>query len=290
MNAARLTGIAAVLAAALLWGTTGTAQSLLPAAREPMVVGALRLAFGAATLLALALADPACRRALPGLPWGTILFAGAAVAAYNLCFFRAVSEAGIGIGTAVTIGSAPIWATAWETLTHRRLPGGLRLAGQAVSILGVGLLGLTGAGGGSALGIGLALASGASYAAYSLATSAIGHRAPSTAIAAATFGTAALLTAPVLAILPLGWIAGADAWGALAFLGIGATGLAYALYTWGLTRVAASTAVTLVLAEPVTAWCLATFFVGEPATAESIAGAVLILAGLALVTAVPARR
>ena len=45
--------------------------------------------------------------------------------------------------------------------------------------------------------------------------------------------------------LPLGWLAAPGAALTIGALGLGATGFAYALYTWGLTRVAASTAVTL---------------------------------------------
>ena len=67
----------------------------------------------------------------------------------------------------------------------------------------------------------------------------------STTLAAATFCVAALICAPVLLVLPLGWLVGVQAWAGVVFLGLGATGLAYALYTWGLTRISASGAVTL---------------------------------------------
>ena len=281
----RTLGVAAVIAAAVLWGTTGTVQTLLPPLREPLAVGALRLIFGALALLVLALCDPASRRAWSRLPWRGVLFAGVSIGLYNLFFFWAVTKAGVGPGTAVAIGSAPIWATLYEVAVAGRRPGPVRLAGQAVSVLGVAILSLSGGGpAGSILGVGLALLAGASYASYSLATSAIGHRAPSTAIAAATFAVAAVFTAPILFMVPTSWIVGPMAWGALAFLGVAATGLSYALYTWGLTRVAASTAVTLALAEPVTAWLLATFAVGEPVTLQSALGVALILGGLAVVT------
>lgn len=289
----RWPGIAAVILAAMLWGTTGTVQTLLPPGRDPVAVGALRLAFGALALVALALARPETRRALPRLPWAGIVAAGLSIGAYNLVFFWAVAEAGVGIGTAIAIGSAPVWATGWEVLAARRMPAPLRLAGQGVSIAGVAILALgggAGAAGGAALGALLALAAGACYAAYSLFTSAVGRRAPSTAIAAATFTVAALATLPALAFVPLDWLAGWRAWAGVIYLGVGATALSYALYTWGLTRVAASTAVTLALAEPVTAWLLATFQVGEPVTLRGTLGAGLILAGLAVVAATPVRR
>ena len=44
MTASSLPGIALVLLAAMLWGTTGTAQSLAPDQLSPYWIGALRLA------------------------------------------------------------------------------------------------------------------------------------------------------------------------------------------------------------------------------------------------------
>ncbi|WOI56472.1 DMT family transporter [Palleronia sp. LCG004] len=281
----RFLGVAAIVAAAILWGTTGTVQALLPETRDPLAVGALRLVIGAAALAALALVQ---RTGLPrGLPLPGLLLAAGAIAGYNLLFFHAVTLAGVGIGTAVTIGSAPIWTSLYEFMVERRAPGRLRGAGQVLSIAGVALLGIAGGGVGSAPGIALALAAGACYASYSLATSRLSGQAPSTLVAATTFGLAAILAAPVLLIFPPVWLDTAVSWGAIAFLGIGATGLSYAFYTWGLGHVAASTAVTLALAEPVTAWLFATWIVGEPVTSRSLAGVGLILAGLALVAIVP---
>lgn len=284
----RALGVGAVIVAAILWGSTGTVQALLPVS-DPFAVGALRLAFGAAALLALALASPAGRRGFRALPWRGVVFAGLAIGAYNLLFFRAVLDAGVGVGTAVAIGGAPIWATAYEAAFRGRRPGAFRAAGQAASILGVALLALAGGGGASLTGVVLAALAGACYAAYSLATSALGGRAPAATLAAATFSVAALAASPVLFFSPLGWLAAPQSWPAMLFLGVIATGLSYRLYTAGLARVAASTAVTLALAEPVTAWILATLVVGEPLTPQKLAGALLILIGLAAVALTPVR-
>lgn len=279
-----------MVAAAMLWGTTGTVQTLLPAGREPLAVGAFRILFGAMSLLGLVLIQKSARSAVHSLPFGGVLLAGVSNGLYNLFFFWAVSEAGVGVGTAVTIGSGPFWVTAYEAIALKRRPGRIRVFGQCLSILGVGVLGSSGGGpDGSLLGIGLALCAGACYATYSVTTSRIAHRAPSTTIAAATFVVAAMVTLPVLFVVPLDWLAAPTAWMALIFLGVGATGLSYALYTWGLTRVPVSTAVTLVLAEPLTAWLLATIVVGEAVTLRSASGAFLILVGLAIVTSFPAK-
>lgn len=288
---ARVLGLTAVVLASILWGTTGTIQTLLPPEREPLVVAAIRLVVGAATLAVLALAVRDSRRAFGSLPLRPVLAAGAAIGCYNLLFFVAVTKAGVGVGTAIAIGSAPLWVTLYEVSILGRLPGPLRGFGQAISILGAALLVAEGSLGPAALqGIGLAALAGACYAAYSIATGRIGSTVPAGTLAAATFGVAAVIAAPALFLLPIGWAVDSRAWPALLFLGTVTTGIAYALFTRGLARLATSTAVTLSLVEPLTAWILAIFVVGETVTGPRLLGAALVFAGLSIVTLSPARR
>ena len=86
-----LLALCAILAAAVLWGTTGTLQSFLPDTREPLVVGALRLAIGAFSLLLLASLTRGAFAALRKLPKTPLLVAALGMAAYNLLFFAAVA-------------------------------------------------------------------------------------------------------------------------------------------------------------------------------------------------------
>ena len=44
-----------VLAAATLWGTTGTSQALAPAGSTPLVIGTMRITVGSIVLILLAL-------------------------------------------------------------------------------------------------------------------------------------------------------------------------------------------------------------------------------------------
>lgn len=289
-NAGRAIGVIAVISAAILWGTTGTIQALLPAGKEPIIVGAMRIVLGGLALLALALLNPVARRGFRRLSLRTIIFAGLAIALYNLSFFVAVMKSGVGIGTAITVGSAPIWVTLYEIVVKKQIPDATRLFGQAVSICGAFLLVVSGGNAtGSMLGYMIAAIAGAAYAAYSVATSRIGGTAPSVTIAAATFSVASVAVLPVFFMVPIAWMTGMDVWLPLLFLGVISTGLSYVFYTWGLTRVAASTAVTLALAEPLTAWLLATFVIGEDITAMKLVGATLLMIGLAIVTVLPAK-
>ncbi len=96
-----------VLAAAVLWGTTGTALALAPAGTDPVSVGAVRIAVGGAALVAFA----AWRGGILPLgrwPLTATAAAAAGVAAYQPFFFAGVSRTGVAVGTVVAIGSAPV--------------------------------------------------------------------------------------------------------------------------------------------------------------------------------------
>ncbi len=289
-NTGRAAGVAAVIAAAILWGTAGTVQALLPEGKQPLIVAAMRLTFGAASLVLLAMLCRETRRAFMALPLQGVVCAGLAIGLYNILFFLAVLETGVGVGTAIAIGSAPFWVTTYEIVVKRQIPDTSRAFGQVISILGACLLVVADREEtGSAFGVLLAALGGAAYATYSLITSQVSLHAPSTTLAAATFCVGAAAVLPVFFVVPFDWLATPQVWPALIFMGICSTGLSYALYTWGLTRVAASTAVTLALIEPLTAWYLATMVVGESLSITKVVGALLLIIGLAIVTVFPKR-
>ncbi|MDG1969800.1 MAG: DMT family transporter [Paracoccaceae bacterium] len=278
-------GVLLVLGAAVLWGTTGTIQAFLPEARDPLLVAGFRIVFGAATLFVLAALAQGAFAGFRQLPWGWVLAAAASIAAYNLLFFKGVLGAGVGVGTVLAIGGAPIWVTLFTIVVLRRRPDRITMFGQGLSITGAALLVLSGGSESSSLsGIILSILAGAAYAAYSTITSKIRDAAPSVTVAAATFGMAAVLVVPVFFIAPLNWALALSPMALLIFLGVVVTGLSYALYTKGLQTVPAASAVTLALAEPLTAWLLATFLVGEANTPAKMAGAALLIAGLYVVS------
>ncbi len=278
-------GVLLVLGAAVLWGTTGTIQAFLPEARDPLLVAGFRMVFGAATLFVLAALAQGAFAGFRQLPWGWVLAAAASIAAYNLLFFKGVLGAGVGVGTVLAIGGAPIWVTLFTIVVLRRRPDRITMFGQGLSITGAALLMLSGGSESSSLsGIILSILAGAAYAAYSTITSKIRDAAPSVTVAAATFGMAAVLVVPVFFIAPLNWALALSPMALLIFLGVVVTGLSYALYTKGLQTVPAASAVTLALAEPLTAWLLATFLVGEANTPAKMAGAALLIAGLYVVS------
>ncbi|MCJ0763737.1 DMT family transporter [Variovorax terrae] len=286
MKNAAASGIALVLCAAVLWGTTGTAQSFAPAGLSPYLVGALRLALAALFFaLYLLLTRPWLRAGSPGLPWRWILLAGLCIAAYNLCFFAGVKASSVAVGTAVAIGSGPIWAGLLQFLLSGQAPRAVWWWGTLLAVAGGSLMVVSGAQGARITGWGIALCLGAglSYAAYALINKRLVAQAAPALVTAGVFTVAALIALPLAWRLSEPTVLGLGGWGVVGYLGIVATGVSYLLFSSGLRHVSGATGVTLALGEPLTAFLLAIVVVGERPGLMAFAGLALVLAGLALV-------
>jgi DME family drug/metabolite transporter len=273
---------ALVLLASLCFATTGTAQALGPDGIDPAAVGAARVAFGGALLVAVALL---VRRSGRRRRWarGPVLAGAAGVALYQVSFFAAVADTGVAVGTIVALGSAPTLAGAIEWALHRRRPEARWAGATALACAGVALLALAGGGaaGISLPGVGLAVIAGASYATYTLSAKRLlddGH--PPESVMAAAFGLGAIALLPVLILSGPGWLGSAGGLALALFLGVVPTALAYVLFARGLRRIEASEAATLTLAEPLTAAVLGVAVLGEQVGGAGAAGAALVLAGL----------
>ncbi|MFJ2028448.1 DMT family transporter [Streptosporangium sp. NPDC087985] len=273
----------AVVGAAVLWGTAGTA-GLLVAGVDPVSLAAARLVIGG---LVIAVAAGPAIRSLPRR--GLLLPAAVAVAAYQLCFFASVSRTGVAIGTVVAIGSGPVFTGLLSWLLDR-VPPTRRWAGATAAAI-AGCAVLTGGGGEARLdGILLALLGGLLYAFYAVtAARMIGAGAPSDVVMGAMFGGAGVVMLPVLLWTGTGWIADPRGLLTALYLGCATTALAYILYGRGLRTTPVATAATLALAEPAVAALLGVVVLGELLTPTSIAGLALLGAGLAVV-ALPGRR
>jgi drug/metabolite transporter, DME family len=285
MAAMSTRGVFAVLAAAVLFGTTGTAQELGPGGLDPLAVGAIRVVIAGTVLAALAWLLGAYRGARPSLP--LVLVGAIGVVLYQLGFFTGVRLGGVAVGTVVALGSGPVWAGIVEWVATRRRPSPRWLAATALAIAGVAVL--TGGGHTSLLGIGASLLAGLGYGLYTVTGSRLieqGQR--SYGAMGLMFGAGAVLLVPVLLVR---WPGGLDSTGGLTvalYLALVPTVFAYLLFGSGLRVLPAATVATLTLAEPVVATALGVFVLGEPIAANTVAGALLVLGGLGLLTLRPA--
>ena len=271
-----------VLIAAILFGTTGTAQALGPDGSTPLTVGASRILVGGSILAAMALASGGFRGRWP---LGHVLLAGAGVAVYQLAFFQAVADTGVAVGAIVAIGSGPVFAGILERVLDGAWPGRTWLIATALATAGVAVLSLASATDASlsAAGIGLALVSGLGYATYTIVAKRLlrlGHT--PVAVMGASFGLGAVLLLPVLLLGDTAWLHTPDGLALALYLGIVPTALAYSLFARGLRSLDASEVTTLVLAEPLTATVLGVVVLDERVGAGGLLGAALILAGLAV--------
>ncbi|MDO5661521.1 MAG: EamA family transporter [Brachybacterium sp.] len=307
-----------ILIAALLWGTTGTAATLLPPGVGPVAIGASTMLIGGIGLVLTAwgptvsvLRDRTARR---------ILLPGAlATAVYPLAFYAAMSEAGVAVGNVVALGTAPLFAALLERVVE---PAATRPSftprwgiSAALAILGVTLLALFGHGsegedagsvardtGSLILGITLALLAGLSYAGYTVTAGRLmreGHS--SRGVMAAQFGLAGVVLLPVLALTigpaltvttyapdsPLGTLVTGTLGPLpplvpLLYLALGPMMLAYLAFGRGLRTVPGSRATTITLLEPFTATVLAIVAVGERLGPMGFLGLGIVLAGVVL--------
>lgn len=283
-----------VLAAAVLWGTTGTVASFAPEV-GPLAIGAAAMGIGG--LLQAALAGPALARAHHELRrrWLTIAVGGLSVAIYPLAFYSSMRLAGVAVGTVISIGSAPIASAVIERVIDGHGLTRRWVLGAVLGLGGVALLSFvepvpTADAVNPGLGILLGLLAGATYALYSWAA----HRTMSGGVQSrvamgAIFGVGGLLLMPVLFLTGAPLLESWNNFSVGAYMAVVPMFIGYVLFGHGLARIKASTATTLSLAEPVVAAVLAVVIVGERLPPAGWAGVVLVIVSLAVLT-VPVRR
>ncbi|TYS16169.1 EamA family transporter [Rossellomorea vietnamensis] len=270
-----------VLLAAVLWGTTGTVQTFAPQGASPISIGASRLAVGGGALFLLMIA--AAKLQLKDWPIRPTILASLSMAFYQPLFFSAVSMTGVAVGTVVAIESAPILAGLLEWIVQKRKLSRLWIFSTMLSVTGCSLLFSNRD---SVIiepvGVLLALGAGLSFAGYTLVSKQLISNRSSLSVTAVVFSLSALCLSPFLFLSDMTWIFKASGIAVSLHLGLAATGAAYLLFAKGLMNVSSSTAVTLSLAEPLTAALLGVLLVGETLSTYSWAGLVLILTAICL--------
>jgi DME family drug/metabolite transporter len=281
-------GVAAVLFASVVWGTTGTAATFAPEV-SPAAIGAAAMGLGG--LMQALYAARGIRAGLPDLArqGRMLLLGGLAVAIYPLAFYASMRMAGVTIGTVITIGSAPLLSALIEFTFDKSRLSARWLAAALIGLVGMLLLCLDkgGSGGDQALaGILLGLLGGLTYALYSWSARRMmlaGIR--SDVAMGATFGIGGLLLLPVLFVTGAAFL---DSWQNASvgiYMALVPMFLGYLAFGYGLARIPASTATTISLIEPVVAAILAILIVGERLTPIGWTGVALIILCLVALTA-----
>ena len=280
-------GLAAI--AAISWGTIGLAQSYAQPTIDASWVVVFRLLFASCfftTCFVLKkeyrLLDVGTLRSL--FPW--IILAASLISVNNICFIYGVRSTGIAMGSAATIGSAPIWAGLLTQWLLKKPLNGRWWLGAVLAASGVTGMMISQANSWhiDVTGLAVCLLAGLCYAGFTLSSGRLVKDLSPLTSTTCIFFIAFLITvvaALILGHVPTG-INHVD-WMVFIYLGVVPTGLAFMLYTTALRFIAAGTAVAMTLLDPVTSFCLALTVAKEPLEAGALIGLILILLGLRLI-------
>jgi len=280
--------MAGALVAVTLWGLAPVATRAAVAHLAPLPLLVLRL--GVAALVLLPWAVPVFRRLRPRSA-GRLVAAGTlGLIGYNLPVTAGLqwlpaSTAGLLLAT------EPVWVMLLGYVFLAERGGARAWLGSAVALGGVTLLAgpaaLTGTGGYRALaGAGLVLAGTLAFGAYTIvlrplsqAYGAVPATAASTVVGTLPYlAFAGTLSAPSLAQLT------PSAWGELAFLALGSSVAGMLLWNRAVLSAGSTRASMLLYLEPAVSVLGALAFLREHVRLATIAGGLLILAGVAAST------
>jgi len=288
-----LVGIIAVVIAAVLWGTTGTAATFAPQV-SPLGIASVTMGVGG-LLLALVAAKPIVRHKTALINNRLLVIAAALnVAIYPLAFYSSMKLSGVAVGNVISIGLAPIAAALIEWTFDKQSLNRRWLISIAFGITGVVFLATakpassfenTATSWHNSVGILLGLVAAFTYAMYSwIARRLIDRGIASRAAMGSMFGLGALLLMPVLFVTGAPLLASVNNFSVGLYLAVVPMFLAYLLFGRGLTVVRASLATTITLLEPVVAALLAVTVVGEKLSLTGWFGIGLISACLLIAT------
>jgi len=288
------TGLVQISLAGVLWGTTGVVVQLVrkDTPLSPISIGFYRLAVAALVLLALQARNlKALTSAVRRQPVALVLV-GVGLGAYQASYFVAVAAIGVSISTMVSLGVAPVCIAVWESAVARSRPSRLTIGSLVAGISGLVLV--SSAGGHTTtgaqrplLGFVAAVVSGVGYAASTVLSRHVSQRTPAMTLTtlSTVFGSLALL--PIALVSGLGFSVRAAPVAYLAYIGVIATALSYALFYAGLRTTSGSVAAVLTLLEPLTAAILAVIVLGEPLSPLEVVGGVLLLCAISALYLAP---
>ncbi|MEK4243915.1 EamA family transporter [Psychrobacillus sp. FSL K6-2684] len=272
-----------VLLGAMLWGTTGTAQTFLPDNAHPFIISAGRSATGGIPLLIVMILLKKFK--FRSWAWKETLYAAICISLFQLLFFSSVRLTGVAIASVVAIGSAPVFSGMVEWIFFKMRPTRVWGLSTGLAIVGCLFLFLTkGEVTIDPVGISYSLIAGLIFAFYTLTSKSLLQKEEAIPVVAMTFSLSAFLLTPFLFVYDISWLADAGNVGIIFYLGLATTSVAYVLYGWGLRKIPASSALTLSLAEPTTAALLGVVVVGEILSATSWVGIGLLLGSIVILT------
>jgi drug/metabolite transporter (DMT)-like permease len=290
-----LASIVMLVVTMVIWGSTFVVTKGINEQVQPFTLAFVRVAIGALVLLACAFV----RQARGGgnharwsaLPWGTMFTMGLvgvvlyyAVFNYSLVYTSASQGALVqSCIPAMTALVAVVWLREHASV--------LRWAGIVLSMVGVLIVfsGSAGQSGGTLLGNFLMFVSAVLWGVYTSMAKRVATYDP-LQVTAGIIGAGAVLLLPLAAFeIAAAGMPSVDVrgWLGMAYLGAGASGLGYMLYSAALKHVDASEAGVYTNLIPIVG-VLTGVMLGEPLSARAIVGGLVVLVGVWLTSRQPA--
>ena len=288
MDTRRLAALTVVIAA-VLWGSIGIFTRFLNGlGLDSVQITEVRCMVTAAVLIVTFLIrDRSLLRISPKDIW---LFFGTGVCSivfFNVCYFTTIEMLTLSAAS-VLLYTAPCMVMLMSVVIFKERLTRLKLLALVAAfggcVLTTGIIG--GVGEITAAGVLIGLGFGFGYALYSIFGRLAADRYSALTVTAYTFIVAAVCLLPFASPLEI-ISAASEGWTAIAamlLLGIAVTLVPYALYTWGLERMEPGRASVIAFAEPMVATIIGIAVFGEVLTPAALAGIVLILASVILLS------
>lgn len=283
-------GFLFILLAGVLWGTCGTAQSLAPVGWDPLVLADLRMLLGGLFLLLLVSVRDGAGGFLAGWPPVVTLGAALAMAAMQLFFFSAMRITGVAVGTMVAVGGVPVMSGLAGLFILKEILDRRWFCSAALAVVGIVLLSWKSEGlQVRPLGVLLALLASTSGTTMNLLVKRLRADHGSLETMGLVLFLGGLLASPLLFFRETDWLFNPRGMAVALHLGLFTGAAAYALFARGLRVTPLSRVGILMLTEPLTAFALGVFLLGEHLTPLMLTGAVSLLLSV-LILSLPARK
>jgi DME family drug/metabolite transporter len=285
-------GAGLVLAAAVLWGTVGPAQVLASSPMAPTALGGWRLLAGGLVLAVLTVRPRTVRALASRTVLCSLLLCAFTTGLFQAVFLSSVARTGAALATVIALGTAPaaIGVCARRITGERMSPAWV--ISTVTAVCGCALLLGPGSARVDPVGLLLGVAAGTCYGLYTvfakqMAADTSSVELPALSALSLLLGSLFLLPWMINGASP---VHDSTTIALVTWLGLATTTAAYWLFTAGISRVRATTAGTLSLAEPLAAALIGVLFLHEHLSLPAWAGCALILAGMVATCLLPLSR
>ncbi len=282
----RTAGILAVALGTTLWGTVGPVVQLFPDGTA-FQYSLIRNVTGTLALWGIVLVSKNKRRYTKQdvLP---IVVGGIGASLFFPLYILSFRLTGVGVAAVISIGVAPIFVGLIAWIALKQPPGKQWAIGTAIAVSGVVALNWpSGDSTVNMLGIVFALAAALAYSLQATGIGIISKRHTPYQSVAPMFTIGTIAQAPLSFGRDFSFLKDPILLAGALYGGIMTIAVAYAFFTYGMSRIGAATTVTIGLMEPLTAAIMGVTLLGETISFIGVVGSVLILIGLVVVSRPP---